>query len=60
MFDEETEELARRRSAWRSRSRSAALRTRLDSKIVTTQIGNEAGVPSVPNVLGRAPHATTS
>ena len=33
---------------------SAALRERLDSKIVTTQLGNEAGVPSVPNVLGRA------
>lgn len=29
----------------------AALRERLDSKIVTTQLGNEAGVPSVPNVL---------
>jgi biotin carboxylase len=33
---------------------SAALRTHLDSKIVTTQLGNEAGVPSVPNVLGEA------
>ena len=32
----------------------AALRTHLDSKIVTTQLGNEAGVPSVPNVLGQA------
>jgi biotin carboxylase len=28
-----------------------SLRRRLDSKIVTTQLGNEAGVPSVPNVL---------
>ncbi len=28
-----------------------ALRRRLDSKIVTTTLGNEAGVPSVPNVL---------
>ena len=28
-----------------------ALRRRLDSKIVTTVLGNEAGVPSVPNVL---------
>ncbi|MDP9133214.1 MAG: biotin carboxylase, partial [Actinomycetota bacterium] len=27
---------------------------RLDSKIVTTQLGNEAGVPSAPNTLGRA------
>ncbi|MGL3806556.1 biotin carboxylase [Paeniglutamicibacter sp. R2-26] len=30
---------------------SAELRHRLDSKIVTTQLGNEAGAPSVPNVL---------
>jgi biotin carboxylase len=33
---------------------SAELRHRLDSKIVTTRLANEAGVPSVPNVLGRA------
>jgi hypothetical protein len=33
---------------------SAELRHRLDSKIVTTQLGDEAGVPSVPNALGRA------
>ena len=32
---------------------SAALREHLDSKIVTTKLGNEAGVPSVPNVLTR-------
>jgi biotin carboxylase len=32
----------------------AELRHRLDSKIVTTKLGDEAGVPSVPNVLGRA------
>jgi hypothetical protein len=30
-----------------------ALRDRLDSKIVTTELGNDAGVPSVPNVLCR-------
>ncbi|SFS15655.1 hypothetical protein SAMN04487846_3147 [Microbacterium sp. cf046] len=30
---------------------SADLRERLDSKIVTTQLGEEVGVPSVPNVL---------
>lgn len=30
---------------------SAELRERLDSKIVTTQLGDEVGVPSVPNVL---------
>lgn len=29
----------------------AELRERLDSKIITTQLGNEAGAPSVPNVL---------
>ncbi len=27
------------------------LRSRLDSKLVTTRLGNEAGVPSVPNIL---------
>jgi biotin carboxylase len=32
----------------------AELRHRMDSKIVTTKLGDEAGVPSVPNVLGRA------
>jgi hypothetical protein len=32
---------------------AASLRERLDSKIVTTQLGNEAGAPSVPNVLTR-------
>lgn len=30
---------------------SHALRTRLDSKIVTTQIADSVGVPSVPNVI---------
>ena len=34
----------------------AALRHRLDSKLVTTRLGNEAGVPSVPNVLGSVTH----
>ncbi len=32
---------------------SAELRERLDSKIVTTRLGDEAGAPSVPNVLTR-------
>ena len=32
----------------------AALRERLDSKIVTTQLGNEAGVDSAPNIMGEA------
>lgn len=30
---------------------SVELRTRLDSKLETTRLGNEAGAPSVPNVL---------
>ncbi|MDN5794708.1 MAG: biotin carboxylase [Intrasporangium sp.] len=31
-----------------------SLRRHLDSKIVTTKLGNEAGAPSVPNILGQA------
>jgi biotin carboxylase len=53
MFDEETEGLAAELGLEVVHP-GAALRERLDSKIVTTQLGNEAGVPSVPNVLGRA------
>jgi biotin carboxylase len=53
MFDEETEGLAAELGLEVVHP-SAALRERLDSKIVTTQLGNEAGVPSVPNALGRA------
>jgi biotin carboxylase len=53
MFDEETEELAHELGLEVAFPR-AALRHRLDSKIVTTQLGNEAGVPSVPNTMGRA------
>ena len=53
MFDERVEELARE-AGLEVAFPSAALRTRLDSKIETTRLGNEAGVPSVPNVLGRA------
>jgi biotin carboxylase len=53
MFDEETEELARELGVEIALP-SAALRKRIDSKIVTTQLGNEAGVASVPNVLGCA------
>jgi biotin carboxylase len=52
MFDEETESLAAELGLEVVHP-AAALRERLDSKIVTTQLGNEAGVPSVPNVLGR-------
>jgi biotin carboxylase len=53
MFDEQTEGLAAR-AGLRVAHPPAELRHRLDSKIVTTQLGNDAGVPSVPNVLGRA------
>ncbi len=53
MFDEQTEKLAAELGL-RVAHPPAALRHRLDSKIVTTQLGNAAGVPSVPNVLGRA------
>ncbi|MCA8947986.1 MAG: biotin carboxylase [Planctomycetes bacterium] len=31
----------------------AKLRQEIDNKVVTTRIGNEAGVPSVPNTLGK-------
>ena len=52
-LDEETEQLASD-AGFRVALPCAALRHRLDSKIVTTRLGNEAGVPSVPNRLGRA------
>ena len=52
MFDEETERLARQAGlkVWFP---SARLRNRVDNKINTVRIGNQAGVPSVPNVLAR-------
>jgi biotin carboxylase len=53
MFDAETEQLAAG-IGLEIIHPPAALRRRLDSKIVTTQIGNDAGVPSAPNTLGRA------
>jgi biotin carboxylase len=53
MFDEQTEALAAQ-AGLQVAHPPAELRHRLDSKIVTTQLGNDAGVPSVPNVLGRA------
>ena len=52
-FDEETESLAAE-AGLEIALPSAELRHRLDSKIVTTRLADEAGVPSVPNVLGRA------
>jgi biotin carboxylase len=53
MFDDETEAAAAAAGLTVAHP-PAELRHRLDSKIVTTQLGNEAGVPSAPNVLGRA------
>ena len=53
MFDDETEAAAAE-AGLEIAHPSAELRHRLDSKIVTTQLGNEAGVPSAPNTLGRA------
>ena len=53
MFDEETEQLAAD-AGLQVAFPSASLRHRLDSKIETTRLGNEAGVPSVPNTMGRA------
>jgi biotin carboxylase len=53
MFDEETEALSAA-AGLEVAHPPANLRHRIDSKIVTTQLGNDAGVPSVPNVLGRA------
>ena len=52
-FDEETEEICREQG-YKLILPPDSLRRRLDSKIVTTQLGNEAGAPSVPNVLGQA------
>jgi hypothetical protein len=53
MFDDETERLAEA-AGLDVAFPPAALRTRLDSKIETTRLADEAGVPSVPNVMGRA------
>ena len=49
-FDEETERICAEQG-YDLILPSDELRRRLDSKIVTTVLGNEAGVPSVPNVL---------
>ncbi len=51
MFDEQTEQLAAGLGIDIALP-SARLRHRIDSKLVTTRLGNEAGVPSAPNVLG--------
>ncbi len=52
MFDEETERLCKQLRL-RVCFPPARLRARIDNKIMTTRIGNEAGVKSVPNALGR-------
>lgn len=52
-FDEETEEICRE-LGYTLILPPDSLRRRLDSKIVTTQLGSEAGARSVPNVIGRA------
>lgn len=49
-FDEETEKICAE-LGYQLILPPDSLRRRLDSKIVTTQLGNEAGAPSVPNVL---------
>ena len=51
-FDSETEDICRE-LGYDLILPPASLREHLDSKIVTTQLGNEAGAPSVPNVLTR-------
>ncbi|MGH3409488.1 MAG: hypothetical protein ACRDRJ_44395 [Streptosporangiaceae bacterium] len=49
-FDEETERIGEE-LGYDLILPSAELRHRLDSKLVTTRLGNEVGVASVPNVL---------
>jgi biotin carboxylase len=53
MFDEKTEQLAKDMGL-NIAMPPHELRNHLDSKIVTTQIANEAGVASVPNILAEA------
>ena len=53
MFDEETEQLAKELKVEIALPR-AKLRKHIDSKITTTRIGNDAGIKSAPNVMGKA------
>jgi len=53
MFDAETERLAKD-IGLKMALPPHELRSRLDSKVETTRLANEAGVPSAPNALGRA------
>ena len=50
MFDGKTEEIAKRLGLELALP-PASLRKHIDSKIVTTQLANEAGVPSAPNMV---------
>lgn len=52
-IDEETEAICKE-LGYRLCLPSVELRKRLDSKLETTRLGNEADAPSVPNVLGKA------
>lgn len=49
-FDEETERICQE-AGWELIHPTFELRNYLDSKIVTTRLGDEAGAPSVPNIL---------
>ncbi len=51
-FDAETERLCKELGL-KVCFPSAKLREKIDNKMMTTRIGNEAGVPSVPNVLSQ-------
>jgi biotin carboxylase len=53
MFDEETEQLAKELDQ-KIALPPAKLRKHIDSKITTTKLGNEAGIKSAPNTMGRA------
>ncbi len=52
-FDEETEQICEE-LGYDLILPPDSLRRHLDSKIVTTRLGDEAGAPSVPNVIGQA------
>ncbi|MGQ0484241.1 MAG: ATP-binding protein, partial [Hyphomicrobiales bacterium] len=53
MFDEETEALAKELGQ-KIALPPAKLRKHIDSKIVTTRLGNQAGIKSAPNIMGKA------
>ena len=53
MLDEETEQLAKELGL-KIALPPVKLRKHIDSKIITTQLGNEAGIRSAPNTLGKA------